>query len=79
MARPSTRDTEDPRLNKEPKRPTSIDGPIGERWRALGGAAWGQPTDEPIRESDGRGLWAQFMARDGTLNPSSGPRRPAPG
>jgi len=67
MARPMTRDTEDPRLDKEPERPASISGPIGERWRALGGAAWGQPTDNPKSTGDGRGRWAQFMARDGTL------------
>lgn len=39
----------------EPPLPTKLSGPIGERWRALGGLAWGQPTTEPERVgSDGK-------------------------
>jgi len=67
MARNLGRDTEGPLPRKEPKAPTSIGGPIGERWRALGGMAWGQPAENPMRTSDGRGLWVQFIGRDGTM------------
>lgn len=62
---------DDPPLPRDPDRPgpaPTIAGPIGTRWRQLGGEAWGRPGEfGVISLGDGRGRWAQFMARDLSL------------
>lgn len=43
-----------------PKPPATIPGPIGDRWRALGGMSWGKPEYLPVRAADGRGQHVVF-------------------
>ena len=49
---------------KEPKPkaplPTDLPGPIGDRWRALGGMSWGKPQYLPVANADGRGQHVMF-------------------
>lgn len=47
--RPGGRDT-------DPPLPTELSGPIGARWKALGGLAWGRPTSEPEPVGSGKGV-----------------------
>jgi uncharacterized protein with LGFP repeats len=51
----------------EPDPPTTLPGPIGARWRELGGAAWGTPGMTPMSAGNG-GLWVQFQHKDGSLS-----------
>ncbi len=43
----------------EPPLPTTLPGPIGDRWKALGGMAWGRPTG-PVESRPGGGKAAVF-------------------
>jgi hypothetical protein len=51
---------------KEPKPPSTISGPIGTRWRQLGGTSWGIPAFVPMSTGDGRGRWTDFTHADGS-------------
>lgn len=53
----------------EPKPGDTLGAAIKKKWRELGGESWGRPDEESGEMSigDGRGRWAQFFARDGSL------------
>ena len=51
----------------EPKAPETIPGPIGARWRELGGTNWATPTHQTMGTGDGRGRYVSFQNKNGTL------------
>ncbi len=51
----------------EPKAPETIPGPIGARWRELGGKNWGTPNHQTMGTGDGRGQYVSFQNKNGTL------------
>lgn len=64
MAKQIEKNPTDPRPEPEPKPapkpPATVPGPIGDRWRALGGMSWGRPEYLPVSAADGRGKHVLF-------------------
>lgn len=50
----------------EPSAPTTLSGPLGVRWRALGGVTWGRPAFKPQKVPGGS--FVTFTLADNTAN-----------
>ncbi|HEY5117806.1 MAG TPA: hypothetical protein VIJ00_19950, partial [Nakamurella sp.] len=52
---------------KEPQAPETIPGPIGQRWKALGGNSWATPVHPPQGTGDNWGRYVSFQTASGLL------------
>lgn len=50
----------------EPSAPTTLTGPLGVRWKALGGMGWGRPAFKPVKVPGGQ--FVTFTLADNSAN-----------